>query len=159
MSIFLTDISAPHSILTRQKLFRQNADDATGATRERPVDVDDAAPRLRRESSDEGKVALDSIPLAADPGRAADDAVSVSDGASDADPKGRGSPDADDKKKMGMATSYDGFQIYGRILCLIVTRRGGPKPAQQGPGAGGQAMMEDWIASTQTGAGGAGVER
>lgn len=63
----------------------------------------------------------------------------------------------DDKKKMGMRTTYDGFSIYGRILCLVVKRKGGAKgkgvDSGSGGGAGGQAMMEDWIASTQMEAG------
>ena len=64
--------------------------------------------------------------------------------------------DDDDKKKMGMNTTYDGFSIYGKILCLVVKRRGGARGrdnrsmglADSGSG-GGQAMMEEWISSTQ----------
>ncbi|KAL8801994.1 MAG: hypothetical protein Q9223_006781 [Gallowayella weberi] len=59
-------------------------------------------------------------------------------------------PDTDDKKKLGMNTSYDGFSIYGRILCLVVKRRGQAKGKDLAGGAG-QAMMEEWIASTQMG--------
>lgn len=66
----------------------------------------------------------------------------------------------DDKKKLAMDISYEGFAIYGRVLCLVVKRRGdgaakgssstlssGNKPLPSRPG--GQAMMENWIASTQ----------
>ncbi|KAK3299929.1 uncharacterized protein B0H64DRAFT_369245 [Chaetomium fimeti] len=66
----------------------------------------------------------------------------------------------DDKKKMAMDISYEGFAIYGRVLCLVVKRRG--DGADKGGGSavpartkdqtgrpGGQAMMENWIASTQ----------
>lgn len=58
---------------------------------------------------------------------------------------------SDDKKKMGMRTTYDGYSIYGRILCLIVKRRGdGLAMAASGKKqASGQASMENWIASTQ----------
>lgn len=58
----------------------------------------------------------------------------------------------DDKKKLSLSTIYDGFSIYGRILCLVVKRRGGRKGKGLG-GASGQAMMEEWIASTQMGEG------
>lgn len=58
----------------------------------------------------------------------------------------------DDKKKLGMNTTYDGFSIYGRILCLVVKRRGTAKGKEIAGGAG-QAMMEDWITSTQMGEG------
>jgi len=55
----------------------------------------------------------------------------------------------DDKKKLALNTTYDGFSIYGRILCLIVKRKG-KKTAQSAPGApvGGSQMMEHWV-STQ----------
>ncbi|KAI1378840.1 hypothetical protein F4677DRAFT_381223 [Hypoxylon crocopeplum] len=81
----------------------------------------------------------------------------------------------DDKKKLAMDISYEGFSIYGRVLCLVVKRRegnisGGPQPAGRGrtagsttttastshatkPGGGGLAMMENFIISTQVPAG------
>ncbi|KAL2173522.1 uncharacterized protein P884DRAFT_211568 [Thermothelomyces heterothallicus CBS 202.75] len=66
----------------------------------------------------------------------------------------------DDKKKLAMDISYEGFAIYGRVLCLVVKRRGngaakgGTSAVSSGNRAlpsrpGGQAMMENWIASTQ----------
>ena len=73
----------------------------------------------------------------------------------------------DDKKKLAMHISYDGFAIYGRVLCLVVKRRdGGPRGGRgvaassasagdrpQAGGSqtrlGGQASMENWITSTQ----------
>ncbi|KAK4203995.1 hypothetical protein QBC40DRAFT_8265 [Triangularia verruculosa] len=67
---------------------------------------------------------------------------------------------ADDKKKMAMDISYEGFAIYGRVLCLVVKRRegGGKSGSFTMPTGGksqaagrprGQAMMENWISSTQ----------
>lgn len=55
----------------------------------------------------------------------------------------------EDKKRLVARCSYDGYAIYGRILCLVVKRRLGVKdrPAV----SHGPAMMEDWIASTQVG--------
>ena len=55
----------------------------------------------------------------------------------------------DDKKKLALNTTYDGFSIYGRILCLIVKRKG-KKATQSALGAsvGGSEMMEHWV-STQ----------
>ncbi|KAI1204782.1 uncharacterized protein F4807DRAFT_445608 [Annulohypoxylon truncatum] len=87
--------------------------------------------------------------------------------------------DKDDKKKLAMDISYEGFSIYGRVLCLVVKRRdgnigSGPQQKQQQqqagrgskaatasaagshatkPGGGGQAMMENFILSTQVPAG------
>ncbi|SMQ50531.1 unnamed protein product [Zymoseptoria tritici ST99CH_3D7] len=64
----------------------------------------------------------------------------------------------DDKKKLMMDTTYDGFSIYGRILCLIVTRKGKRDKGPQGTGTvgGGSQMMEQWV-STQV-AGEMGIE-
>lgn len=53
----------------------------------------------------------------------------------------------DDKKKMALNTAYEGFSIYGRILCLIVKRRGVKKLSSGGNAAGSQ-MLENWV-STQ----------
>ncbi|KAK3647679.1 hypothetical protein LTR56_007908 [Elasticomyces elasticus] len=52
----------------------------------------------------------------------------------------------DDKKKLAMNTSYDGFSIYGRILCLLVKRKG--KKVSASDAIGGSQMMEQWV-STQ----------
>ncbi|KAI0178967.1 hypothetical protein GGR52DRAFT_283428 [Hypoxylon sp. FL1284] len=81
------------------------------------------------------------------------------------------SAEDDDKKKLAMDISYEGFSIYGRVLCLVVKRRegsigGGPQQQLAPPSArgnrtaaaamkpgGGQAMMENFIISTQVPAG------
>lgn len=67
---------------------------------------------------------------------------------------GSGVEEGDDKKKMAMDVSYDGFAIWGRVLCLIVKKREtqGGKGNEKELGAG-KAMMENWIASTQAPAG------
>ncbi|RYP64740.1 hypothetical protein DL769_006545 [Monosporascus sp. CRB-8-3] len=80
----------------------------------------------------------------------------------------------DDKKKLAMDISYEGFSIYGRVLCLVVKRRDGGTTKGTGSfssqaaggagggrggsasnkvGGGGQAMMENFIISTQVPAG------
>ncbi|KAI1802862.1 hypothetical protein F4811DRAFT_554373 [Daldinia bambusicola] len=85
-------------------------------------------------------------------------------------PEGNNIENDDDKKKLAMDISYEGFSIYGRVLCLVVKRRegnigAGPQPAGRGRtsgtggvhatkhGGGGQAMMENFIISTQVPAG------
>lgn len=68
----------------------------------------------------------------------------------------------DDKKKLAMDIRYEGFSIYGRVLCLVVKRRdglsttgrnapakAGRKAGQSAAPGGGQAVMENWITSTQ----------
>ena len=71
-----------------------------------------------------------------------------------------GPEDGDDKKKLAMDVSYDGFAIYGRVLCLVVKKRES-KTSQtstrdSGPAGSkpsGHARMENWITSTQIPAG------
>ncbi|KAI0857004.1 hypothetical protein F4860DRAFT_491108 [Xylaria cubensis] len=85
-----------------------------------------------------------------------------------------GEGEDNDKKKLAMDISYEGFSIYGRVLCLVVKRRdgNGAELAERGANASGaavggngnnrakagnrgrgQAMMENFIISTQIPAG------
>jgi hypothetical protein len=57
----------------------------------------------------------------------------------------------DDKKKLGLNTSYDGFSIYGRILCLVVKRRGVRTAGASAAPTSPQQMLENWV-STQAAA-------
>lgn len=58
----------------------------------------------------------------------------------------------DDKKKLGLNTSYEGFSIYGRILCLVVKRRG-VRNAAGGAAApvSSQQMLENWVSTQAAG--------
>jgi len=186
VSIFLTETSTRHSLLTKQKHFREpkkklqsNSHKLTGDTNDTPIEVEDGPVILREESDEEGlnfnelREADDDIedslfveeedtgPRRSKRPRAPTQASSPPESSAgfaplaEPLPKRRRDKDAvpadeesDDKKKMAMDTSYDGFSIYGRVLCLVVKRRDkkGKGPAGL---AGGQAMMEDWITSTQ----------
>lgn len=147
-------------------------------TRDVPVEVGEGAPGLVTEESGESEgVRMADIPSNA--GGEADGKATLAKGESqeglfvsddsdggDVDAQARPSSKAkgkrpvgegddggeDDKKKLGMDTTYDGFSIYGRILCLVVKRRGAAKGKEVAGGAG-QAMMEEWITSTQMGEG------
>ena len=143
-------------------------------TRDEPLEVGESAPGLITEESEESAgVRMADIPSTAE-GEAAgkvtlaksqsDEGLFVSDDSDGGNAGAQGTPSSkskgkrpvgegedggeDDKKKLGMDTTYDGFSIYGRILCLVVKRRGTAKGKELAGGAG-QAMMEDWIASTQ----------
>ena len=61
--------------------------------------------------------------------------------------------DDDDKKKLALNTSYDGFSIYGRILCLVVKRKG-KKSQPSGIVVGGSQMMEHWVGTQALAEGG-----
>jgi len=130
---------------------------------------------IRREASDDDPLDIQDLP-AAEEEHSDSDSLFVADDGSRRSKRGRaftldGSPDSafellepgakrkkdadppqhegesDPKNKIIMDTSYEGFSIYGRVLCLVVKRRDlrGKTAAK----SGGPAMMEDWITSTQ----------
>lgn len=114
---------------------------------ERPIDVDAPAAPIQVEDDDD--IDLSAIPEA--PVNIDDeDAVTIP--SDDEDDNGlfvsRKELDTagDDKKKLGIKTMYDGFAIYGKILCLIVKRTSVPTTVKAG--ASGRPMMENWV-STQ----------
>ncbi|KAF4632079.1 hypothetical protein G7Y89_g6041 [Cudoniella acicularis] len=179
VSIFLTETSTRHSLLTKQKHFREtskkglqsNSNKLMGSTNDTAIEVQDA-PSIRMEESDDNDLNLDDLPQADDEdalfvnesirvrrskrSRATVNSESPPESPAGSEPlpkrrKDTGSPTTDeptdDKKKMAMDTSYDGFSIYGRVLCLVVKRK--DKKGKAPVSIGGQAMMEDWITSTQ----------
>ena len=163
--VFLTDNSVRHSILKREKVVHMKGDKGTrnhglSGSKEDPVMVgegDAGPPGLLREDEEDDGPSLRDIPVAAaeSTDRQTGDALFVSDDEEDevAD-TGRIERNAqDDKKKLALDTTYDGFSIYGRILCLVVKRKGTAK-GKTASGGSGQAMMEEWISSTQMGEGG-----
>lgn len=148
-------------------------------TRDVPVEVGDDVdwPMIREQSEERVNPPLADIPVARDgptenasggSQREEEDPLFVSDGSDDeglrtganipahevkAEPTPAGRENGDDeKKKLTMETMYDGFTIYGRILCLVVKRRGTAR-GKDLAGNAGPAMMEEWIASTQAGEG------
>jgi hypothetical protein len=156
-----------------------NSDKLTGAgvTSEEAIQVEDGGadtgvPVILREESDENMPNLKDIPLAEEDDEDAFETMSTRTKrgrrqSDDDDGDGLFVDDEDegplpkrmkettmvdrdvqeDKKKMAMDTSYDGFSIYGRVLCLVVKKRDTGKA--KGRMSGGQAMMEEWITSTQ----------
>ncbi|PWY78568.1 hypothetical protein BO94DRAFT_182725 [Aspergillus sclerotioniger CBS 115572] len=55
---------------------------------------------------------------------------------------------AEEDKKMRFRTNYEGFNIYGWVLCLLVTRKGDRTGTKAPAEPGRQVLMEEWI-STQ----------
>ncbi|KAF5130701.1 hypothetical protein E5D57_007043 [Metarhizium anisopliae] len=191
VSMFLTETSTRHSLLTKRKHFRDkgprmmqsNSTKLIGETNIVPVDVDggDEVPGLREEDGDDGDdVRLSDIPVASAQTRSkrhrdndnsnartqnshveagGQDAIEIDSDADEPASKRARFPDGpdededeDDKKKLTMDVSYEGFAIYGRVLCLVVRKRENktPRPRQDGANKPeGQASMENWITSTQ----------
>lgn len=180
VAVFLTEVSARHSILRKEKRALGESKPRLGTTRGKltgagtrdvPVEVDqDGDVEIIREEISETRPNLLDIPLAKqsgeplEPGSVHEEGLFVSDGSDEEEPQKsklakrqphkRGSEPMDsdggedDKKKMKLYTTYDGFSIYGRILCLVVKRRGLARGKEPVRGTG-QAMMEEWITSTQ----------
>ncbi|CAO2657336.1 Nn.00g034620.m01.CDS01 [Neocucurbitaria sp. VM-36] len=182
VSIFLTELSSRHSVLTKQKIFKDkariqsNSGKLTGwlttGTSDQPVVINEEVmePIVIREEEAEEAINLADIPEADiqqnQPQRSVRNA-SDSEGSdlfvpgpstkqrktsrrldtSNQDEDDEVSQD-DDKKKLGLITSYDGFSIYGRILCLVVKRRGVRNQVGGGGVPSSQAMLENWV-STQ----------
>lgn len=176
VAVFLTETSTRHSILRKEKRARTkkerlgSTNGRLTGTRDAPVEIGDVAPGVVREESDE--VRLADLPAAEEEeghGRAAvskeesgeglfvsdedegEEEVSTREGMDKDITMGGDEGGEDDKKKLSLNTTYDGFSIYGRILCLVVKRKGTlkGKEAAVGSAGSGQAMMEEWISSTQ----------
>ncbi|KFY57560.1 hypothetical protein V496_06378 [Pseudogymnoascus sp. VKM F-4515 (FW-2607)] len=169
VSVFLTETSTRHTVLKRRKIFRE-------PERKGDTDPDAPAPLLREEDDD---VVIQDVPPEPEdtnhppPTRRSKrtrptedtDTLFVADSdASDAStdddapapkrarsaaPLGPAEEEEQDEKKMAMRSEYDGYGIYGRVLCLIVTKTA----VKDAGGGGGREVMEEWIASTQNPAG------
>lgn len=209
VSIFLTELSSRHSLLTKHKSFQDkprlqsNSGKLTGwlttGTSEQPVEVpeDDDVPMIREEDKEDA-INLDDIPETSGDDEITEFTTSQkrlrrskrkrqnsqegifvgdSDDSADSfqtqksppmkrskrgkeretDPTiGEGDEDEggglDDKKKLGLNTSYDGFSIYGRILCLVVKRKGTRHTVgETRVPISSQQMLENWV-STQVAA-------
>lgn len=187
--MFLTETSTRHSLLSKQKHFREkaprmmqsNSTKLISETNDEPIDVDASNDPLvlREEESDDDKLNLAEIPLVGRPKRQRNNDPSYvnvedsneedelpieidSDGGEPASKRvreavGLASDDeddeTDDKKKMAMDVTYEGFAIYGRVLCLVVRKRENKPHSSRQTATGsmteGQARMENWITSTQ----------
>jgi hypothetical protein len=199
VSIFLTELSSRHSVLTKQKIFKDRAriqsnsgkltNWLTAGTSDHPLVLNEDAtePLVIREEEDEESINIADIPAAdelcepsrlsvrhkrqlesAEQGAVNDGSDSndssalfvpsrpskrskTSEGSANADEDEIAEEVQDDKKKLGLNTSYDGFSIYGRILCLVVKRRGARTAGGSGGPASSQQMLENWV-STQAAA-------
>ena len=134
VSIFLTEIQTRHALLVKNKTFRKKA------SYERNDGVKTTSTVTIRDEDEEDGINLADIPAADDTDG---DAM---------EPRPERAPtfdEQDDKKKLGFNTTYEGFNIWGRVLCLFIERKGGPGKKASGVPGKSQALMQDWIQSTQ----------
>lgn len=164
VGVFLTDLSTRHSLLAKSKRFierprlKSNSGKMTGGLDGHanvPIDVDAASeapaqldrsrdsPVVLEESDDEGNMSMI-------PDMTADRVVAGNPrkGKRGGGEGGTGADEDDKKDKKKMRTMYEGFNIYGRILCLVVKRRG----ARTATGAqSGQQIMEQFVSTQAAG--------
>ena len=172
VAIFLRESGTRHSILRQYKTFgvsegREGNQYEIGGTDTSPIDVTEnileANPAILVESDNESDVNLQDIPESTQAGETNSRSERQRGSQSFANtphlPRSTrkrtagegllGDEDGTDDKKLGIATTYEGFNIWGWVLCLLVTRRGQKartvKPASS---ASGQALLEEWM-STQ----------
>lgn len=114
VSVFLTDVDTKHQLIVKERVFQNKDSTASNNTRADPV-------ILQEDSDDED---LSKIPHADNTDLDEDSGMQ-------------------DDKKMAFNTNYNGFAIYGKVLCLLVERKTGKKSSD------GQALMQEWITASQ----------
>lgn len=117
----------------KSKAFRERKSITSNASR---LNEGDDEPVVIHEDGD-GDLALADIPSV--------------DGSDDEAATTRASRDlgVEDDKKLGFRTTYEGFSIWGWVLCLLVERKGGSSRKPDNSQGNAQALMQEWIASTQ----------
>lgn len=163
VSIFLTETSTPHTLLSKQKTFTDKRPIGSNSTRlgvgtagaasGRTDPSNDADRPILVEEDSDPEVRLDDIPVQIDSDDEELDPVQAVGGKRKRDTAPDDDPipppvEADEKKKLAVKTRYDGFTIYGRVLCLIVKRKGVRQATGFHGAASGSDMMENWV-STQ----------
>lgn len=144
VAIFLRESGTRHSLLTKQKSFgkkekiESNSNKLTGSTAEIIVESDD------EDDSERTGINMSDVP------EVADSQEEESDAENRAEKAAAETTDNHDDKKLQLTTSYEGFGIWGWVLCLLVTRKGqksraGAADGGSGAATSGQALMEEWI--------------
>ncbi|RMZ82925.1 hypothetical protein DV737_g1836, partial [Chaetothyriales sp. CBS 132003] len=136
VSIFLTEIGTRHALMVGQKTV---VDTELPNSNGKRVAWGDAPPLMIREESDEDEMQMNDLPAETTED---DDVVCNVDDNGPAEPRR-----LSDEKKLGFNTVYDGFNIWGFVLCLLVERKGATlRKSSEGHA---QALMEEWIATQQ----------
>ncbi|EAW11374.1 uncharacterized protein ACLA_090670 [Aspergillus clavatus NRRL 1] len=156
VALFLRESRTRHTLLTRQKVF-EGAENESDILTNRSGKEDT---QILIESDGEADTNLRDIPQAAGGegsakrGREMSEQIeSPGSHRTSKRRKNEQTPEppqgGNDDKKLRFRTQYEGFNIYGWTLCLLVTRKGARarlRPADSGISR--QVLMEEWI-STQ----------
>jgi hypothetical protein len=140
--VFLRESRTRHSLLTRHKDFEQprNKRTRTESSEENGGQVDTG---ILVESDSESGVNMDAIPQAGS--EEEDNATEGQRVKRKRDEQLQELHEGEDKK-MRFRTNYEGFNIHGWMLCLLVTRKGNKEKARiEAAEPKRQALMEEWI--------------
>ncbi|KAL1952827.1 hypothetical protein VTO42DRAFT_4116 [Malbranchea cinnamomea] len=145
VSIFLREAGTRHSIMTRHKIFENRpriTSDSTKltGTEDTPVDVEVGDTPIPLEDQEETSIRLQDIPEAVQDESENTDLQRRKRKRVDSPPQDGGSSD---EKKLGFHTTYQGFSIWGWVLCLIISRK--DKAKTRSTTDSNQALMEEWI--------------
>ncbi|KAL4811025.1 hypothetical protein BDV18DRAFT_4553 [Aspergillus unguis] len=138
VALFLRESRTRHSLLTRHKHFEEPG--SKRAQKESTVGGAQPDTGILVESDSESEMNLNDIPQAG------------SDDKSQRGKRKRDQPSEEpetEDKKLRFRTNYEGFNIHGWMLCLLVTRKGEKGKARvEAAEPKRQVLMEEWI-STQ----------
>lgn len=142
VALFLRESRTRHSLLTRQKTFEEPDD---GGRKNELNRNNTADAGIVVDSDEEGEEGIDlhNIPAANDQ----DDTMSIAGERAAPQAQSLQEPD-EDEKKLRFRTNYESFNIYGWVLCLLVTRKGDATRQAVSAEPKGQVLMEEWM-STQ----------
>ncbi|CBF75352.1 hypothetical protein AN3802.2 [Aspergillus nidulans FGSC A4] len=145
VTVFLRESRTRHSLLTRHKDFEQpiNKRTRTESSEENGGQADTG---ILVESDSESEVNMDAISQAGS--EEEDNTTEGQRGKRKRNEQLQELHEGEDKK-MRFRTNYEGFNIHGWMLCLLVTRKGNKERARiEAAEPKRQALMEEWI-STQ----------
>ncbi|GMF78570.1 unnamed protein product [Aspergillus oryzae] len=160
VSLFLRESRTRHSLLTRHKEFDEpdNASSRKEGAQNPPRPAESSSgvadAGILVESDSESNIDLRDIPQATaeendKKGKRHRDADEAVDTTANSRASKRRKDEEPDDKKLRFRMNYEGFNIYGWTLCLLVTRKGDKVRANTGSSEPTrQALMEEWM-STQ----------
>lgn len=141
--VFLTEGATRHEVVVKKRTAKEGKTQGWKMGRGDTVVIP--------EEDEDGDLALGDVPEADDDGVEEVGSRRRADGDDNDDESFGGWQD--DKKKLGFDTRYEGFSIWGKVLCLLVERTGGKLKATAAAAEtdGAQKVMQEWISSTQVG--------
>ncbi|KAL6237360.1 hypothetical protein BDW75DRAFT_228723 [Aspergillus navahoensis] len=148
VALFLRESLTRHSLLTRHRSLEQprNKRTRTVSSKENSEQPDIG---ILVESDSESELNMGAIPRA---GSEEDNDATEGHSAKRKRDETLQGPHETEDKKMRFRTNYEGFNIHGWMLCLLVTRKGNKEKARaEAADPKRQVLMEEWISNQAQG--------